>query len=65
MSRQRDQLNNAPDKADTALILIDVINPIDFEGGERLLKNALPMAEAIVALKNREGGQNSSNIRER
>jgi nicotinamidase-related amidase len=53
MDRQRDQLNNAPDKADTALLLIDVINPIDFEGGERLLEHALPMAEALAALKRR------------
>lgn len=53
MSRQRDQLNNAPDKAATALILIDVINPIDFEGGERLLEHALPMAKALAALKRR------------
>jgi nicotinamidase-related amidase len=53
MSRQRDQLNNAPDKADTALVLIDVINPIDFEGGDRLLEHALPMAKALAALKRR------------
>src|ERR1041384_1091048 len=53
MSRQRDQLNNAPDKANTALVLIDVINPIDFEGGGRLLEHALPMAKALATLKRR------------
>lgn len=46
-----DRLNHAPDKAETALLLIDVINPIDFEGGERLLRHALPMARALAALK--------------
>ncbi len=49
----QDRLNHAPDSAETALILIDVINPIDFEGGERLLVNALPMAKSLVELKRR------------
>ena len=49
----RDRLNHAPDKSETALVLIDVINPIDFEGGERLLRYALPMALALAALKQR------------
>lgn len=47
----RDRLHHAPDKGETALLLIDVINPIDFEGGERLLRHALPMARALAALK--------------
>lgn len=47
----RDRLHHAPDTAETALLLIDVINPIDFEGGERLLRHALPMAHALAALK--------------
>ena len=34
-----------------ALLLIDVINDLEFEGGERLLPAALEMADAIVALK--------------
>jgi len=44
---------NAPDKADGALVLIDVINAFDFPGGEQLLQFALPMAERIAALKRR------------
>jgi nicotinamidase-related amidase len=44
---------NAPDKADGALILIDVINSLDFPGGEQLLQSALPMAERLAALKRR------------
>jgi nicotinamidase-related amidase len=44
---------NAPDKADGALILIDVINDLDFPGGDRLERFALPMAERLAALKHR------------
>jgi nicotinamidase-related amidase len=50
---KRDRLNHAPDKAETALVLIDVINPVDFPGGENLLRYALPMAQALAALKHR------------
>jgi len=49
----RDRLSHAPDEAETALLLIDVINPIDFEGGEKLLVHALPMARSLAALKRR------------
>jgi nicotinamidase-related amidase len=52
-SAGHDRLNHAPDKADTALLLIDVINPLDFEGGEKLLAQALPMARFLAALKRR------------
>lgn len=34
-------------------MLIDVINPLEFEGGEKLLTQALPMASAIQAFKRR------------
>jgi nicotinamidase-related amidase len=49
----RDRLNHAPDKSDTALLLIDVINPMDFEGAENLLAHALPMARGLAAFKRR------------
>lgn len=42
-----------PDKSDVALLLIDVINDLEFPGGELLEKHALPMAEKIAALKAR------------
>jgi nicotinamidase-related amidase len=48
-----DRLNHAPDKARTALLLIDVINPLEFDGGEKLLAHALPMAAALAELKRR------------
>lgn len=44
---------NAPDKADGALVLIDVINAFDFPGGDQLLRLALPMAERLATLKRR------------
>ena len=44
---------NAPDKSPVALILIDVINALDFDRGEQLLEYALPMARNIAALKRR------------
>jgi nicotinamidase-related amidase len=48
-----DRLGHAPDNSKTALLLIDVINPIDFDGGENLLRHALPMARALAELKRR------------
>jgi nicotinamidase-related amidase len=42
---------NAPDHADVALLLIDVINDLEFPEGEQLLEFALPMAEKIAKLK--------------
>jgi nicotinamidase-related amidase len=49
----KDRLNHAPDKAETALLLIDVINDLEFDGGEKLLAHALPMAAALAQLKRR------------
>jgi nicotinamidase-related amidase len=48
-----DPLKHAPDNSDTALLLIDVINDLEFAGGEKLLPHALPMAGALAALKRR------------
>ena len=42
-----------PDKAEAALLLIDVINDLEFDSGEQLLKHALPVAEKLAALKRR------------
>jgi len=39
--------------ASAALLLVDVVNPFDFEGSDRLLSNALPIARNIGALKRR------------
>lgn len=51
--RNKDLHGNAPDKAEIALVLIDVINDLEFDEGERLLRHALPMARRIVTFKKR------------
>src|SRR5215213_6085080 len=52
-AKNQDLHGNVPDTASVALLLIDVINDLEFEGGERLLEYALPMARRIAALKRR------------
>jgi nicotinamidase-related amidase len=44
---------NVPDKSPIALLLIDVINDLDFPEGRELLEHALPMAQRIAALVDR------------
>ncbi|HMB07397.1 MAG TPA: isochorismatase family cysteine hydrolase [Isosphaeraceae bacterium] len=44
---------NVPDKADVALLHIDLINDLEFEEGDQLLRFARPMADRIAALKER------------
>jgi len=48
-----DRLNHAPDQAETALVLIDVINDLNFDEGDKLLRHAIPMANALSKLKRR------------
>lgn len=43
--------NSFPHASHVAVLLIDVINDMAFEGGERLLKAALPAARRIAALR--------------
>jgi len=42
---------NVPDTSGAALLLIDVINDFEFEGGEKLLPQALPVGRNITWLK--------------
>ena len=44
---------NVPDRAEVALLLIDVINDLEFPGGELLLPHALGAARNVAALKRR------------
>src|SRR2546423_13654423 len=54
MSKKSPDLHgNAPDKSAVALLLMDVINDLEFEGGELLAEHALCAAERIKALKQR------------
>jgi nicotinamidase-related amidase len=52
-ARNEDLHGNVPDKADVALLLIDVINDLEFDSGRELLRHALPMAEKLAAFKRR------------
>ena len=52
-ARNEDLHGNVPDKADVALLLIDVINDLEFESGKEMLRHALPMAERLAGLKKR------------
>jgi nicotinamidase-related amidase len=52
MDTEKEDLHgNAPDKSAVVLLLIDVINDLDFEEGYKLLRHAVPMAKQIAALK--------------
>jgi nicotinamidase-related amidase len=52
-AKNEDLHGNVPDKAEVALLLIDVINDLEFDSGRALLEHALPMAERLSALKRR------------
>ena len=51
--RNRDLHGSAPDKSVIALVLIDVINDLDFPEADELLRYARPMARKILRLKQR------------
>jgi nicotinamidase-related amidase len=51
--RSSDLHGNAPDKADVALLLVDVINDLEFDTGAALLRAALPAARRLRELKQR------------
>jgi nicotinamidase-related amidase len=52
-ARNQDLHGNVPDQCPVALIMIDVINDMEFESGEALFRNALPAARALANLKRR------------
>ena len=52
-AKNPDLHGSAPDKAAVALLLIDVINDLDFPEGDALLRYAVPAARKIAALKQR------------
>ena len=54
MRAKNDDLHgNVPDQCSVALILIDVINDMEFESGAALLANALPAARRLAKLRRR------------
>jgi nicotinamidase-related amidase len=52
-AKNKDLHGNAPDKSDTALLLIDVINDLEFPEADGLLEAAVPAAARIHDLKGR------------
>jgi nicotinamidase-related amidase len=54
MPAKNDDLHgNVPEISPAALVIVDVINDLEFDGGEALLENALPMAGRLAALAER------------
>jgi nicotinamidase-related amidase len=52
MPAKNDDLHgNVPDRAEVALLLIDVINDLEFQGSEPLIEQVMAIAENIAALK--------------
>lgn len=51
MSKNEDLHGNAPDKSEVVLLIIDMISDFEFDGGERLVTFAEPIAKNIAALK--------------
>jgi nicotinamidase-related amidase len=52
-ARNPDLHGSAPDKSEIALLLIDVINDLDFPEAHQLLRYARPMAKKLSRLKQR------------
>src|SRR4051812_6998816 len=44
---------SAPDQCPVALLLVDVINPLDFADADKLLRHAVPAADRLAELKRR------------
>ena len=57
-ARNPDLHGNVPDQSSVALVLIDVINDLEFPEGKQLLRHALPMARRLAVFKRkaREAG---------
>lgn len=52
-AKNHDLHGNVPENSPVALIIVDVINDLDFEGGDKVLENALPMARRLARLTTR------------
>jgi nicotinamidase-related amidase len=50
-AKNHDLHGNAPEKSPVALLIIDVISDFGFESGDKLLKNAEPIADNIARLR--------------
>ncbi|HEX8175960.1 MAG TPA: isochorismatase family cysteine hydrolase [Pyrinomonadaceae bacterium] len=52
-AKNEDLHGNVPDTSQVALLLIDVINDMEFDTGRELLKHAMPMARRLADFKRR------------
>ena len=52
-ARNEDLHGSAPDKSDMALLIVDVINDLDFPEANQLMRYAPAMARKIAQLKER------------
>jgi nicotinamidase-related amidase len=52
-ANNEDLHGSVPEKCEVALLLIDVINDMEFEGAEALVEQAVPMARRLAELKRR------------
>jgi nicotinamidase-related amidase len=57
-AKNQDLHGNVPDDSSVALLLIDVINDLEWEGGEALVGPAVAMAHRIAALRKRAAAAN-------
>src|SRR5437868_15297479 len=53
---------NAPDRSRVVLVLIDVINDLEWPGGENMLPHAIEMSERIAELKQRASEHHVATI---
>jgi nicotinamidase-related amidase len=52
-AKNQDLHGSVPESAEVALLLIDVINDLEFEGAEDLVKESVPMAHRLDRLRRR------------
>lgn len=52
-AKNQDLHGNVPEHCAVALLLVDVINDLEFEGSEALVEQVVPMARRIAGLKRR------------
>jgi nicotinamidase-related amidase len=52
-AKNEDLHGNVPDKSPVALLIVDMINDLEFPGGDRLAEQAMPVAERIRDLRTR------------
>jgi nicotinamidase-related amidase len=57
-AKNNDLHGSTPDTCPVALLLIDVVNDLEFPGGDQLLHTALPAAHQIATLKERARAAN-------